>query len=330
MLVPNRHGDSNTYRYGFQGQEKDDEIKGDGNSLNYTFRMHDPRIGRFFAVDPLFADYPHNSPYAFSENRVIDGVELEGLEFRVAKEQIPGTYDYKITVAYDKSIEFGVIREITSNIKAMERKGGGGHSTEGFGYRFDPSKPNKPSVTVGNVGSYLLYMGSFKNVTALTSGINSQVERAIKQSSATLDQSVGVLKTNVYEEQINNRFNSRKGKGGVLGKNFSANVEVKNEEILQSYSFDVTITITAENISTDFIKDLTGSFPKNYKIDLVQSIPDALNGISKLDDKNPHGVQILYQVQEVKKMDIISSKRTLKSVTDETNDDTRQNPNTTK
>lgn len=42
--------------------------------------MHDPRIGRFFAVDPLAAQYPHNSPYAFSENRVIDKVELEGLE----------------------------------------------------------------------------------------------------------------------------------------------------------------------------------------------------------------------------------------------------------
>ena len=42
--------------------------------------MHDPRIGRFFAVDPLTKKYPWNSSYAFSENRVIDGVELEGLE----------------------------------------------------------------------------------------------------------------------------------------------------------------------------------------------------------------------------------------------------------
>lgn len=42
--------------------------------------MHDPRLGRFFAVDPLAPKYPHNSPYAFSENRLIDGIELEGLE----------------------------------------------------------------------------------------------------------------------------------------------------------------------------------------------------------------------------------------------------------
>jgi len=69
------------YRYGFQGQEKDDEIKGEGNSVNYEYRMHDPRVGRFFARDPLAPQYPYNSPYAFAENRVNDGRELEGLEW---------------------------------------------------------------------------------------------------------------------------------------------------------------------------------------------------------------------------------------------------------
>jgi hypothetical protein len=58
----------------------DDEIKGDGNSVNYKYRMHDPRLGRFFAVDPLAKEYSYNSPYAFSENVVINANELEGLE----------------------------------------------------------------------------------------------------------------------------------------------------------------------------------------------------------------------------------------------------------
>jgi RHS repeat-associated protein len=81
MIIPNRNGNSPAYRYGFQGQEKDDEIKGgSGNSLNYTFRMHDPRVGRFFAVDPLTHKYPHYTPYSFSGNKVIQFVELEGLE----------------------------------------------------------------------------------------------------------------------------------------------------------------------------------------------------------------------------------------------------------
>ena len=66
---------------GSKGKNKqDNEIKGQGNSVNYKFRMHDARIGRFFAVDPLAYNFPWNSPYAFSENRVIDGIEFEGLE----------------------------------------------------------------------------------------------------------------------------------------------------------------------------------------------------------------------------------------------------------
>ncbi|MCJ8291844.1 MAG: hypothetical protein MJK07_18890, partial [Flavobacteriales bacterium] len=85
MLLPERHGEDRNqsgggYRYGFQGQEMDDEVKGKGNSVNYKYRMHDPRIGRFFAIDPLAAIYSYNSPYAFSENVVISHVELEGLE----------------------------------------------------------------------------------------------------------------------------------------------------------------------------------------------------------------------------------------------------------
>ena len=69
------------YRLEVQGQKKDDEVHGaTGTSYNYEFRMHDPRIGRILSIDPLAAQYPWNSPYAFSENRVIDAVELEGLE----------------------------------------------------------------------------------------------------------------------------------------------------------------------------------------------------------------------------------------------------------
>jgi RHS repeat-associated protein len=79
-LKPLRYSGSNEYRFGFQGQEVDNEVKGDGNSVNYKYRIHDPRLGRFLSIDPLSKEYPWNSPYAFSENRVIDMIELEGAE----------------------------------------------------------------------------------------------------------------------------------------------------------------------------------------------------------------------------------------------------------
>jgi hypothetical protein len=66
-------------RYGFQRQEEDNEIW--EGAVSFKFRTEDARLGRFFSVDPLTAKYPWNSNYAFSENRLIDGIDLEGLEF---------------------------------------------------------------------------------------------------------------------------------------------------------------------------------------------------------------------------------------------------------
>ncbi|MNU14668.1 hypothetical protein D3C71_27850 [compost metagenome] len=68
------------YRFGFNGMEKDNELKGKGNSLDFKFRAYDSRLGRFMSVDPLYKKYPWNSNYAFAENSPIRGIDLEGAE----------------------------------------------------------------------------------------------------------------------------------------------------------------------------------------------------------------------------------------------------------
>lgn len=68
------------YLYGFNGQEKDNEIKGAGNSYNFKYRIQDPRLGRFLSRDPLSKNFPWNSPYGFAENDVIRAIDLEGGE----------------------------------------------------------------------------------------------------------------------------------------------------------------------------------------------------------------------------------------------------------
>ncbi len=62
----------------FQDQEKITAL--DLNWIQFKWRNHDPSIGRFFNVDPLASEYFYNSPYAFSENKLISYRELEGLE----------------------------------------------------------------------------------------------------------------------------------------------------------------------------------------------------------------------------------------------------------
>src|SRR5690554_7954130 len=53
MQMPGRNGSTGVYRYGFGGQEKDNEFKGKGNSINNSLRMNDRRLGRFFSLDRL-------------------------------------------------------------------------------------------------------------------------------------------------------------------------------------------------------------------------------------------------------------------------------------
>ena len=67
------------YKYKYQGQERQDELSLNWDS--FKWRNYDYAIGRFMSIDPLSEKYAYNSPYAFSENRVIDGRELEGLEW---------------------------------------------------------------------------------------------------------------------------------------------------------------------------------------------------------------------------------------------------------
>lgn len=80
MPMPGRNANSGDYRFGFQGEEQDNEVKGNGNHINFTFRGYDPRIGRMWSVDPLAEKYPSMSPYSFGANNPIFYVDPDGRE----------------------------------------------------------------------------------------------------------------------------------------------------------------------------------------------------------------------------------------------------------
>ena len=83
MEMPNKvfYQPDNKYRYGFNGQEKDDDICNvSGSNLAFEFREYNSQICRFFAVDPLTEKYPYWAPYQFAGNMPIWAREFEGLE----------------------------------------------------------------------------------------------------------------------------------------------------------------------------------------------------------------------------------------------------------
>jgi RHS repeat-associated protein len=52
------------YRYGFNGKENDNEVKGDGNQVDFGARIYDPRVGRFLSGDPLAGKFPWQDRWA--------------------------------------------------------------------------------------------------------------------------------------------------------------------------------------------------------------------------------------------------------------------------
>lgn len=66
------------YSFGFNGKEKDDEMKGNGNSHDYGLRIYDPRIAKFLSVDPIARDYPCLSPYNYTANNPVYLKDIKG------------------------------------------------------------------------------------------------------------------------------------------------------------------------------------------------------------------------------------------------------------
>ncbi|MEN7550559.1 RHS repeat-associated core domain-containing protein [Rapidithrix thailandica] len=92
-MAGRNYSDEN-YRYGFNGKENDKDFGHQHLIQDYGFRLYNPEIGKFLSVDPLTSSYPWNSTYAFAENRVIDGIDLDGTEWESKHKWtdiVPGT-----------------------------------------------------------------------------------------------------------------------------------------------------------------------------------------------------------------------------------------------
>ena len=64
------------YRYGFNGKENDNEVKGAGNQLDYGDRAYDSRIGRWLSIDKM--PKVDLTPYQFSVNNPIIFIDNDG------------------------------------------------------------------------------------------------------------------------------------------------------------------------------------------------------------------------------------------------------------
>lgn len=235
MLLNNRHGsvDSDSYRYGFQGQERDDEVKGEGNSYNYKYRMHDPRLGRFFAVDPLSSQYPHNSTYAFSENRVIDSGELEGLE------RIQKTYNFeKWSETFFKVINSSeLFTEYLNSISLKEKETTHIVYMTAYSNSTQISSPNAYSIDLNKTVRYIDKLSSIRTQSVEQRKEHYKYSRVLEENGLVLDDLRREM--NLGKEQF------------MLAIN-----ESRMDE--RGYTDDLKLnTLIHEIIAPDHIKDMT-------------------------------------------------------------------------
>ena len=119
-IMPGRNYNANSYRYGAaNGQEKADEISGNGNHYTAEYWEYDPRIGRRWNRDQVVKH--HESPYAAFANNPIWLVDPNGRDTSFAdnnaRQQFKSTYK-----SVDNAIK-GLDSKIENKLAKWQEKG---------------------------------------------------------------------------------------------------------------------------------------------------------------------------------------------------------------
>ena len=113
------------YSYSFNGMEKDDEVKGNGNHLDFGARCYDSRLGRWLSLDAYATEYPSLSDYVFVANSPIIFIDPDGNKIKVVIQKgFLGIGRKMVNVNLDKTINkitFDDIDKSKLSSKAKQR-----------------------------------------------------------------------------------------------------------------------------------------------------------------------------------------------------------------
>jgi RHS repeat-associated protein len=76
MSMKERSWQSESYRYGFNGKEKDKDFGEE--TTDFGERLQNSKICRFFSPDKFKSKFPHQSPYVFAGNMPIAAIDVNG------------------------------------------------------------------------------------------------------------------------------------------------------------------------------------------------------------------------------------------------------------
>jgi len=114
MIIPGRSykaSGSTAYRYGFNGKENDNEVKGEGNQQDYGFRIYDPRLARFMSVDADASKFAGWSVYQMAGCSPVSLKDDNGKDWIVAfkGENSPRVFfEYTISKIYSDKVRANI------------------------------------------------------------------------------------------------------------------------------------------------------------------------------------------------------------------------------
>ena len=153
--MPKRFGRT-LYRYGFNGQEKDNEIYGDGQSYDFGARLYDTRISRWFSVDPKYNNYPYISSYSFALNNPLLFKDILGEKIYIyyqneAGENLMYEYGSKIEVP-DNAFVQNSINALNTLIETKSAQGDIEFfkNSEKYNVYLNQSISNRAEFTIGS------------------------------------------------------------------------------------------------------------------------------------------------------------------------------------
>ncbi len=114
---------SNTYRFFFNGQESEIEVHNKQDIYNFGDRIYNPRLSRFFSLDPLLHKFPESTPYSYGFGNPVVNIDDQGANpiYSVLK-SIASTTRTTILIEASVTLEIGIVKTASRGM-AVDKNG---------------------------------------------------------------------------------------------------------------------------------------------------------------------------------------------------------------
>ena len=253
-----------------------------------------PDIGRFFNIDPLSEKYAYQSHYNFSENRVVDGVELEGLEWENFRSKFKSHSELKVKSPSSSAEKQSYSVSVTGNTKTLNDfyssfKNSPQDLLSNSKATFNQPIDANGNATTTNLGAYIGIdiEGPLNNGFVKVTGADKS-DSGFSFTFATLEGHLesGVITFGVTQTEngltfnINSKSDISNGTAGLFLSEFTRSKQISSwQEVLNNFvdmSGGTKIDSSTKREQTE-----KSNFFKSYIDKTFEDLNNAINNISK-------------------------------------------------